>query len=135
MKSFRQLLCLVTIIFCSQLVKANNGKNDEKKSKDSVVHGYVMDAVTRKPVTGVTVSSGKLQNNKEMQSDDCGYFHFAKVPPGEVTMLFEKKGYKIYKRDVVSGKEGVITKVSVEVQPLKKDGGNESWHPLLKLLD
>lgn len=139
MNFFPRLLLLFILSACSQLAKADTGGNskDNKKSIDGPVHGYVTDAVTKKPVTGVTVSvcSNKTQQVKEIQSDECGYFHFSKVPPGEVTLLFEKKGYKVSKRDVVYVKEGGITKVSVAVEPLDDDGGNESWHPLLKLFD
>lgn len=138
MKLFSQLSLLFVLSACVQSAKADTGGSgkDNKKSVDGPVHGYITNTVTKKPVTGVTVSvsSNKIQQGKEIQSDDCGYFHFSKVPPGEVTLLFEKKGYKASKRDV-SAKEGGITKVSVAVEPLDEDGGNESWHPLLKLFD
>lgn len=138
MKLFIPLLLLCILSACVQSAKADTGGNgkDNKKSVDGPVQGYVTDAVTKKPVTGVTVSvsSKKNQQGKEVQSDDCGYFHFSKVPPGEVTLMFEKKGYKVSKRDV-SAKEGGVAKVSVAVEPLDEDGGNESWHPLLKLFD
>lgn len=137
MKSFRHILLFFAILWCVQLVKANTGGNGEKKTVECSVHGYVKDAVTRKPVTGVTVSfsSGNAQNAKEILSDAFGYFHFAKMPPGDVTLMFEKKGYKISKRDVSYGKECPSAKIAVNVEPIKQDGGNESWHPLLKLLD
>ncbi|MEO5997169.1 MAG: carboxypeptidase-like regulatory domain-containing protein [Chitinophagaceae bacterium] len=136
MGNFKQLLMLLIVVCFSQLLKANNGENGEKKSIEVCVHGYVMDAVTRKPVTGVTVSvsSGKIRAGKEIQSDAAGCFTFAKLPPGNVTLMFEKKGYKLFKRDLVSVKEGTVTKISVDFQPVE-DGGNEMWHPLLKLLD
>ena len=136
MSTFKQLLMLLVIICSSQLLKANNGENGEKKSVAVCVHGYVMDAITRKPVTGVTVSltSNKLPVSKEIQSDAAGCFTFAKLPPGNVTLMFEKKGYKMSKRDLTSIKEGSVTKISVDFQPIE-DGGNEMWHPLLKLLD
>lgn len=137
MRTLKQLLLLAVIICSSQLVRANTGETGEKKSIDGCLHGYVMDAVTRKPVTGVTVSvsSNKLQGGKEIQSDAAGYFHFAKLPPGEVTLMFEKKGYKMFKRDLLPVKEGVITRISVDFQPVDEDEGNEMWHPLLKMFN
>jgi hypothetical protein len=51
-----------------------------------------------------------------------------------VTILFEKKGYKLYKRDMLPLKEGTIVKMSVEVHP-EEDGNNDIWHPLFKLLN
>ena len=137
MRTLKQLFLLAAVTCSSQLVRANNGETGEKKSMEGSLHGYVMDAVTRKPVTGVTVyvSSNKLQGGKEIQSDAAGYFHFAKLPPGEVTLMFEKKGYKLFKRDVLSVKEGLVTKISVDFQPVDEDEGNEMWHPLLKIFN
>lgn len=137
MGTFKQLLLLAAIVCNSQLAEASDGKPVEKTSIDGCLHGYVMDAVTRKPVTGVTVSisSSKMQTGKEIQSDAAGYFHFAKLPPGEVTLMFAKKGYKLFKRDILSVKEGVITKISVDFQPIDEDSGNEMWHPLLKMFN
>src|SRR4051812_10512699 len=108
MKTSKQLLILLMAMSFSQLVKANNGENGEKKSIEASVQGYVMDAITRKPVTGVTVSlsSGKLRSAKEIQSDAAGCFTFAKLPAGDLTLMFAKKGYKLFKSDLLSLKEG-----------------------------
>ncbi len=136
MRIFRKLLILLVAICFGQLVKANNGENGEKKSIEASVQGYVMDAITRKPVTGVTVSvsSNKLRTGKEIQSDAAGCFTFDKLPPGDLTIMFAKKGYKLFKSDLLIVKEGAITKISIDFQPVEEDG-NEMWHPLLKLLD
>jgi len=139
MNTFRRLPALIVLIACSQYVLANNGDTGEKGNKklaEGSVYGYVMDATTRKPVGGVTVSvsSNKIQGEKEIQSDASGYFNFGKLPAGEVTILFEKKGYKLYKRDVLQLKEGTTVKMSVEVQP-DEDDNNDIWHPLFKLLN
>ncbi len=137
MKIFKHLFIFLAAFCISTTVKANNGDNGEKKNPGCEVNGYVMDAVTRKPVHGVTicVSSDKLQTGQEIKSDASGYFHFAKLPVGQVTLMFEKKGYKLFKRNVLPVKEGAVTKISVEVQPIPiKDDDNELWHPLFKLL-
>lgn len=137
MKIYKQLFVFLLAICISTIIKANNGDNGEKKNPEGTVNGYVMDAVTRKPVHGVTVcvSSNKLQNGQEMKSDASGYFHFAKLPVGQVTLMFEKKGYKLFKRNVLPVKDGTVIKISVEVQPIPgKEEDNELWHPLFKLL-
>jgi 5-hydroxyisourate hydrolase-like protein (transthyretin family) len=136
MKISKKLLILLLIICLGQLVKANNGENGEKKSIEASVQGYVIDAITGKPVTGVTVSvsSNKLRTGKEIQSDATGCFTFAKLPPGDLTLMFAKKGYKLFKSDLLSVKEGSLTKLSIDFQPVEEDG-HEMWHPLLKLLD
>jgi hypothetical protein len=128
---------LLAVLTFSQLVKGNTGEKGNKKVSEGAVHGCVLDATTRKPVGGVTisVSSSKMQGEKEIQSDASGYFNFGKLPAGEVTIIFEKKGYKFYKRDVLSLKEGTIVKLSVEVQPDDDSDNNDIWHPLFKLLN
>ena len=130
---------MVMIIAGSQAAKANNGNSGEKGSKkaaEGAVHGYVVDASTRKPIGGVTVSvsSTKIQPEKEIQSDASGYFNFGKLPAGEVTIMFEKKGYKLYKKDVLALREGTTVKLSVEVQPDEQET-RDIWHPLFKLLN
>jgi hypothetical protein len=139
MNTFKRLLAVIVFVACSQYALANNGDSGEKGNKkvaEGSVHGYVMDATTRKPVGGVTVSvsSNKMQGEKEIQSDASGYFNFGRLPAGEVTILFEKKGYKLYKRDVLPLKQGTIVKMSVEVHP-DEDANNDIWHPLFKLLN
>jgi hypothetical protein len=133
---FQRLLLLIAVLACSQFVKADTGEKGSKKIAEGTVHGYVMDAATRKPVGGVviSVSSSKMQGEKEIQTDATGYFNFGKLPAGEVTILFEKKGYKLYKRDVLSLKEGTTVKLAVEVQPDEEEN-NDIWHPLYKLLN
>ena len=139
MRIFKSLLFMVMIIAGSQAAKANNGNSGEKGSKKAAegsVHGYVVDASTRKPIGGVTVSvsSTKIQPEKEIQSDASGYFNFGKLPAGEVTIMFEKKGYKLYKKDVLALREGTTVKLSVEVQPDEQET-TDIWHPLFKLLN
>ena len=139
MNTFKSFAAILLFIGCSQYALANNGDSGEKGNKklaEGSVHGYVVDATTRKPVGGVTVSvsSNKIQGEKEIQSDASGYFNFGKLPAGEVTILFEKKGYKLYKRDVLPLKENTTVKMSVEVHP-DEDDNNDIWHPLFKLLN
>ena len=134
---FQRLLMILAVLACAQFVKANTGEKGNKKVAEGAVHGYVMDATTRKPIGGVTisVSSSKIQGEKEIQSDASGYFNFGKLPAGEVTIMFEKKGYKLHKKDVLSLKEGTIVKISVEVRQEESDTNNDIWHPLFKLLN
>ena len=137
MNTLKTLFILSAVLCCSQFVKANTGERGNKKVSEGAVHGHVMDATTRKPVGGVTVSvsSNKIQGEKEIQSDASGYFNFGKLPAGDVTIIFEKKGYKLYKRDALSLKEGTTVKMSVEVQPEDTEDENNIWHPLYKILD
>ena len=51
-----------------------------------------------------------------------------------VKRIFEKKGYKLYKKDVLALREGTTVKLSVEVQPEEEDN-TDIWHPLFKMLN
>ena len=138
MRSLKPLLVTLFMVCCSQFADANTGEKGNKKLSDGYVHGYILDAYTRKPIAGVTISlsSRKIQGEKEIQSDASGYFNFGKLPAGDLSIMFEKKGYKLYKRDVLSLKEGTTVKLSVEVHADDgADGSNDIWHPLFKLLN
>jgi hypothetical protein len=137
MKCFQPMLIMLSVICISQFANATTGEKGNKKVSEGAVHGYILDASTRKPVGGVTVSlsSTRIQGEKEIHSDASGYFNFGKLPAGELTIMFEKKGYKQYKRDPLALKEGTIVKLSVEVQPDEQDDNNDIWHPLFKLLN
>ena len=136
MRCFKHLFFLLTFIGGAMVLKANTGEKGNKKASEGTVHGYVVDAATRKPVSGVIVSasSSKIQGEKEIQSDASGYFNFGKLPAGDVTLMFEKKGYKLYKRDALSLKQGTTVKLAVEVESTEDDN-NDIWHPLFKLLN
>lgn len=137
MQALKPFLLLLVLCSFAYLAKANNGENGEKKSSAGCVYGYVVDASTRKPVNGVHVSvtSNSRSGEKGIESDASGHFHFAKLPPGDLTIKFEKKGYKLFRRELLPVKKGQVTKISVDFERLEEDGGSEIWHPLLKLLD
>jgi hypothetical protein len=135
MRSFKSLFILFALTGLSCLAKANTGEKGNKKLSEGSVHGYVVDATTRKPIGGVTisVSSSKLQGDKEIQSDAAGYFNFGKLPAGEVTIMFEKKGYKLYRKDAMALREGTTVRISVEVEP--ESDNDDIWHPLFRLMN
>jgi len=133
MRSFKKWLVVSAFIFLCHLAKANPGEG--KKCSEGSVHGNVIDAATRKPLSGVTVSvsSGNMQGEKEIQSNASGYFDFGKLPAGEVTIMFQKKGYKLFRKDIHPLKEGTTVKLSVEVQ--RENDDTDIWHPFFRLLN
>ncbi len=140
MKVLQQFAVLLAVVIFGQSVKANTGgiEPDINSTEGAVVHGYVINAVTRKPVTGVTVSiaSNKVQPGKEVQSDATGHFRISRLPAGEVSLIFEKKGFRLFKRDMPPLRDGMTARIAVEVQPVSEvSGGNEVWHPFFKFLD
>jgi len=101
-----------------------------------VVQGQVTDAVTKKPIAGVVVSmtGSKLNNEKEVTTDADGYFKINKLPGGDLTIILEKKGYKVHRKELVNTKEGVVYRVFVDLLPTDDDDDTEgSSHPLLRL--
>jgi len=113
------------------------------KPLEGIVHGYVLDATTRKPISGVIISaiSTKLQGSKEVSTDASGYFRFNSVAaPDEITFEFEKKGYKIVRKEKFIVKENTTFKFTVEMSastPPKDDVRQiEVYeHPLLRMAD
>lgn len=134
MRTFKTLLLLVCVLAFHQVLKANTGDKNKKKLPEGLIHGYIVDAETKKPLSGVSVSlsSRNMQADKEIVSDAAGYFNFGKIPAGELTLMFEKKGYKFYKRDALDLKEGTTVKMSVEVRP--ETEAADTWNPLFHFL-
>lgn len=111
----------------------------ETTRKESVVYGYVVDAATRKPVSGVTVSAASVKHgiSKEVSTDADGFFKFRQLPSGDFSLLFDKKGYRNTKKDAVVVKEGVVTKLTIEFYTEKTGAESiaEFDHPVLRLVD
>ena len=125
-------LLFFTLIFPVALwARADSGK------VEGILHGYVTDAVTKKPLSGVTVSAmvPGTNNSKEVLTDADGYFRFAQLPASQVTVHFDKKGYQSYKRPNVTVKEKTSVKLNIEFLPeeVGSDSG-DSEYPILRLL-
>ena len=86
---FFAFICLIS---CG--LYASEGKTDP-----CLIKGQVVDAITKKPVSGVIVSAmvpGDLIT-LEVVTDIDGYYFFKQVPACKVNLRFEKKGYQKYK--------------------------------------
>src|SRR5580704_10676466 len=90
--------------------KAETGK------RDGVLNGYVTDAVTKKPLSGVVVSATVpgSTSTTEVLTDADGYFRFAQLPGAQVTITFDKKGYHAAKRPNVNVSEKNSIKLCIE---------------------
>ena len=102
------------------------------------IKGQVVDAVTKKPVSGVVVSAmfpGDLIP-KEVLTDVDGYYYFTQLPSCRVNLRFEKKGYRKYKyQEIIELQEKKTVKVNVEVSPdHSADLPEDSEYPLLRIL-
>src|SRR3954470_13613132 len=127
--SFLVSTCLVS---CG--LYASDGTTDP-----CLIKGQVLDAVTKKPVSGVIVSAVVPGDPsfKEVVTDVDGYYYFKQLPSCHVNLRFEKKGYQKFKyQDIIDIQEKKTVKVNVEVSP---DTGSEllpddSEYPLLRIL-
>jgi len=132
MKLSKKLTLLAAVLPLTLMLRANTGKNE------GVVQGQVTDAVTKKPIPGVVVSmtGSKISSEKEVTTDSDGYFKITKLPGGDLTIVLEKKRYKVHKKELVNTKEGLVYRVYVDLLPKDDDDNDtaeDSSHPLLRL--
>src|SRR5580692_12284308 len=87
---------------------------------EPLIKGQVLDAVTKKPVSGVIVSAvvSGVPSYKEVITDVDGYYYFKQLPACHVNLRFEKKGYQKYKyQELIEIQDKKTVKVNVEVLP------------------
>jgi Carboxypeptidase regulatory-like domain len=131
MENFKKLPLILLLFAVANIANANTEK------PDALLHGYVTDAVTKKPVSGVTVSATAIGvvGFKEAITDADGYFSFVQLPAQQVNLQFGKKGYQNYKRSNITVKEKMPLKIAVEFFPEKlSDNLAETEYPLLRML-
>ncbi len=136
MEKNKPLLLLAGMLLLGLLVRANDGKAD----CSSPLQGYVTDAVTKKPVSGVVVSAvpAGSKDPREVTTDTDGFYHFADLPPTQVSVQFGKKGYQLYKRSGLQIKEKTCIKINVEFMRNDDEGSESSGdaeYPLLRMLE
>jgi hypothetical protein len=128
----KKLLFFLLFFPLALYAKAGTGK------LEGILHGYVTDAVTKKPLSGVIVSAIVPGTNslKEVLTDADGYFRFAQMPAVQVTVQFDKKGYQSCKRPNVTIKEKSSVKLNVEFLPDDLESNSENGeYPILRLLE
>src|SRR5580658_2233171 len=131
MGSPKKILLLLLLLPAALCAKAGIGK------VQGVLNGYVTDAVTKKPLSGVVVSATipGTNNLKEVLTDADGYFRFPELPAAQVTVEFNKKGYQSAKRPNITIREKTAVKLNVEFLPEDgdADSGNAEY-PVLRML-
>jgi Carboxypeptidase regulatory-like domain len=137
-KTYKKLMLSLIIFSLALCVRANEGgRGTDGVVSEGILHGYVTDAVTKKPLPGVVVSAivPGTNNSKEVLTDADGYFRFSRMPVSQVTVQFDKKGYQSFKRPNVTIKERSTVKLNVEFQPeeIGADSDN-SEYPMLRML-
>jgi hypothetical protein len=134
--SYKKLLLLTLTIPLFLHTRANNAGAGIEGKIEGILHGYVMDAVTKRPLPGVTVSAimPGTNNSKEVTTDSDGYFRFVQLPGAQVTVQFDKKGYLPAKRPGVIIKERTSVTLNVECVPDDMDTDASAEYPLLRLM-
>ena len=133
MQRLKYLLLIFSFLPLSNCVFANQ---DGDGTKDPAISGSVSDAFSKKPVKGVTVYVTAKDGTKLITTDASGKFIIPKLPPGEVTIQLEKKGYKTYRREKVVLKEGMQIKLNFDMSNIKEDeDNNDLFHPLLRMIE
>jgi Carboxypeptidase regulatory-like domain len=130
MRSYTRLLFLTLIFPLALCAKANEGKIE------GVLHGYVTDAVTKKPLQGVTVLAILPGTNasKQAMTDADGYFHFVQLPAAQVTVQFDKKGYQSSKRAGVTINNRAAVNLNIECLPEELGADANAEYPILRIL-
>ena len=131
MGSPKKILLLLLLLPAALCAKAGIGK------VEGVLNGYVTDAVTKKPLSGVVVSATipGTNNQKEVLTDADGYFRFAELPAAQVTEEFNKKGYQSAKRPNITIREKTAVKLNVEFLPEEDDlNSGSAEYPMLRML-
>ena len=138
MKLFSTLLISASLLASGNILANTGGEpkpGSELPKEDATVHGYVVDATTKKPVAGVTVSASHQKKNfkKEVSTDASGYFKLDDMPSGEVLIYFDKKGYRMLKKSPLVLKDKTVTKLTIDLREEEMDTVYE--HPVLRLID
>lgn len=132
MRGKKKLLLLTALLPLALITRANNG-HDERGKPEPAISGIVQESGSKKPVQGVTVSiSGKGQTDKKeyVTTDASGSFKVPQMPAGELVIILEKKGYKTYRREGVTLKEGVPLKINFDLNTELGDDESDVFHPL-----
>lgn len=131
MGNYKVAILLIVLFPLSCIVRGNNGE------KNPIIQGSVSDALSKKPVKGVTISftSTKDKVEKLFITDDNGNFIVPQLPAGEVTIILEKKGYKTFRREKLVLKEGMQVKLNFDISNEETPDDNKVFHPLLRMME
>jgi Carboxypeptidase regulatory-like domain len=136
MKSIKLLPLLLAGILATSFAFAKN-EEEGKLTNAGTLHGYVVDAVTKKPLAGVTISAkyAKHAAGKAVKTDASGYFKINELEAGNVKVSVDKKGYHSYQKEMVEVKEGTLTKMNFEITANKPETGEvEDYdHPFMRI--
>ncbi|RPI16916.1 MAG: TonB-dependent receptor [Ignavibacteriae bacterium] len=79
--------------------------------KNWIVQGYVLDSISKNPITNASVVIGNLGIEKE--TDSSGYFIIYSVPGGEYTIKISAEGYKEKSHKIVMNETSADTNITI----------------------
>jgi len=85
----------------------------------SALEGTVIDAKTRKPLAGVSVTATDTlpQSGTTVHTDAAGNYHLGTLEPGIYTLQFAMDGYDPYTRDGIELQMNRTIRVNGELLP------------------
>ena len=87
------LLCVCLVVMGSNVVAQETTGGLQGTVKDA--SGAVV------PNAKVVVTSGSLVGEKDILTDSAGYFRFANLPPGTLTLTVSAAGFSTFRRDIL----------------------------------
>ncbi len=101
----------------------------DKGNETGTLQGTINDAETKKPVTNTTFTAviQKSTFQKEFVTDAYGNFKIQHMPVGEYTIVIDNRSYKAVKKENIQVKEGITTRLYLEIQ----EGTDTGHHPFM----
>jgi Carboxypeptidase regulatory-like domain len=137
MRKGKLLVLLAGMLAFAFFARASDGK-----SNPCLLQGYVKDAITKRPISGVVVSASVPGANspKEAVTDADGFFYFSELPSVQINLQFGKKGYQPCKRAGVVIKDKTTVKINIDfvredINTDPESNTDNSEYPLLRMLD
>jgi len=133
MKQFKTSLLLLALLALTYCASANGGENG---AADPPLLGFVSDAISKKPLKGVTilVTTCGSKIEKAYTTDDCGQFRIPRLGCNELTVVLEKKGYKTVRKEKIIMRDGMQLVLNFDILNEEKLDEN-IFHPLLRMMD
>ncbi len=129
---------IAALLFTLPLAFTAKATESSKKmsSGETCINGVVIDSKTKKPISGVVISAlaAKMQNEKEVNTNNNGSFKIESVPMNDLVITFEKKGYKTIKKEAAKFKEGELMKLVIELVPQIEDEEEGMGSPLRPII-
>ena len=107
--------CLALVLICSLTLAMQPGAFAQETTAG--VQGYVKDP-TGAVVAGATVqiTGTALIGTNKTDTDSSGFYRFSGLPPGNYTLTFSAKGFRVVKRDGIALEAGRLPNVDVQLE-------------------